>query len=235
MSAVLITGGGKRVGCEIALHLADCGYDIALHYHRSKAEAEAVKKRVEAKGRRCELFHANLAQVDKLAPVVAAAKATFPTLNVLINNASVFERAALLETDEALFDRQMDINFKAPFFLTQAFATQVGQGAVVNLLDTHITTQAASHFAYLLSKKTLANFTHMAALALAPNIRVNGVCLGIVLPSGAHDAAYMQRLAATLPTKKNVSVAEVTAAISQLLTLPVTGQLLFVDGGEHLL
>ncbi len=236
MNAALITGGAKRLGREIALHLAENGYGIALHYNHSKAEAEIVKKEIEAKGRACVLLPADLADTGTLAALVQNAKAALPKLNVLINNASVFDRAGFAETDEALFDRQMDVNFKAPFFLTQAFAKTVTQGHVVNILDTNITNTHGSHFAYLLSKKLLAEFTHMAARALGPAVRVNGVCPGIVLTSGDHDEAYRKKLAETLPLQANATPLDVAKAIVGLLNLPsVTGQILFVDGGQHLL
>jgi pteridine reductase len=235
VSAALVTGGAKRLGRDIALYLADNGFDIALHYNHSHADAEAVKREVEAKGRRCVLFQANLADVDAIAPLMAAAKNAFPKLNVLINSASVFERVAFMETDEAVFNQHMEVNLKAPFFLTQAFAKQVGKGSVVNLLDTHITTQGGSHFAYLLSKKAFAEFTQMAARALAPDVRVNGICLGVVLPSGEHDEIYMKKLATTLPMRTNATPTQVAEVVLHLLNMPVTGQLLFVDGGEHLL
>ncbi len=236
MSAALVTGGAVRVGRKIVLHLAARGYDIALHYHQSHAEAEEVQSAVHATGRACVLLQANLAQMHTCVPLIAAAQAAFPALEVLVNNASVFERAALPETDEALFSRQIDLNFKAPFFLTQAFAERVEQGHVINVLDSNVVTTQGSHCAYLLSKQALAAFTQMAARALGPRVRVNAVCPGVVLPSDVHDAAFMARLSAQLPLGKTASVDDVAAAVVCLLELQgVTGQALFVDGGAHLL
>lgn len=234
--AVIITGGAKRVGAAIAVYFARQGYDIALHYNHSKAEAEAVKKEVEAAGTACQLFACDLADSKALPKLMSDMKAAMPHCVALINNASAFERAPLMETDEALFDRQMDINFKAPFFLTQAFAKNFGAGCVVNIVDTDISKIQCSHFAYLLSKKALADFTLMAARELGPKIRVNGVCPGIMLPSGEWDETYIAQQAQLMPLRATATVEQTVAATRMLIeNTALTGQLLYVDGGKHVL
>lgn len=236
MSAALITGGARRVGREIALALAARGTDIALHYHHSQKDAEDTAKEVRAHGVRCSLLRADLNDQANYAPLIATAHEDFPKLDILINNASIFERGSLMESDGELLARHMRINFEAPFFLTQAFAKQVGAGVVVNMLDTCVTQSKHSHMPYLLSKKALLEFTKMSAVELGPRIRVNGVCPGYVLPSPGFGADYEQRLAARLPMGKIASVADVVKAVQLLVDTPsMTGQCLFVDGGEHLL
>jgi len=234
--AVLITGGARRVGAVLALYFARQGYDVALHYNRSKTDAQKLQKQIKKLGRACELFPLNLKNTKNIPTLMAKVKKAMPYCTVLINNASIFERMEFLKTDEALFDRQMEVNFKAPFFVTQAFAKTFGKSVVINMLDTDIVETRGSHFAYLLSKKTLAEFTRMTARALGPIIRVNGVCPGPVLPSGELDDGYLERLAARIPLKKLAELEHIAVAAYALCENPsITGQFVFVDGGQHLL
>lgn len=236
MPAALVTGAAKRLGREIALHLAREGYDIALHYRTSQAEAEKTAAEIRALGRRCEMFSADLADTKNLAPLVEKARAAFPGLSVLVNSASVFDRGNLLESDEAFYRRQFSINFDAPVFLTRAFAKAAGRGTVVNLLDSRIAADSHPYFFYLLSKKALADFTRMAAAELGPKIRVNGVCPGYVLPPEGWDDHYRATLEKKLPLGKTATAQDVARAAHTLIANEsLTGQLLFIDGGEHLL
>lgn len=234
--AVLITGGARRVGRALCLHFAQQGYDVALHYYSSKKEAEQVKKAVTALGVRCELFQCDLEDTKSIPGLMKKVRAAMPHCAILINNASVFERAPFMETDEALFDRQTTVNYKAPFFMTQAFAKQFKKGCVVNLLDSDIAQTHGSHFAYLLSKKALAEFTVMSAMALGPAIRVNGVCPGYILPSSEEDRRYIARVEKELPLKKHAQVKDVVEAVYWLSQQKaITGQIIFADGGKHVL
>jgi pteridine reductase len=233
--AVLITGGARRIGAAISLYFAEQGYDVALHYHRSK-DASKIKKKIEVMGRKCELFPHDLHKISGIPALMNKVKKTMPHCVALINNASIFERAELMQTDEALLDRQFMVNLKAPFFMTQAFAKHFEKGAVINILDTNIVQTHGSHFAYLLSKKTLADFTVMAARALGPKIRVNGVCPGAILPASAKDKEYTEKLKSVIPLKNHPSPMEVAAAAAWLIEQKhITGQLIFVDGGQHVL
>lgn len=237
--AVIITGGAKRVGAAMAVYFANKNFDIALHYNNSKDEALALQKEIQKIGVTCEIFSHDLSDSKTLTTLIDNIHKKMPHCNVLINNASVFERCEFLETDEALFDRQFAINFKAPFFLTQAFAKKFSKNAgacVINILDTDIAQTQISHFAYLLSKKTLADFTVMAARALGANVRVNGVCPGILLPSNELDEAYMLKLAKTLPLQKTATVEQVVSTVYELCNnSALTGQFLFVDGGQNVI
>jgi len=234
--AIIITGGAKRVGAAMALYFARGGYDIALHYNASEKDAKTVKAKVEKLGAQCVLFPCDLSKTKTLPALMKKIRTTMPNCTALINNASIFERAPFMDTDEALFDRQFAVNFKAPFFLTQAFAKTFGKGCVINLLDTDIVQTQGSHFAYLLSKKTLSEFTEMAARALGPAIRVNGICPGCVLPSDQNEVAYEKKIKALLPLKKNPTVDALAEAALWLVSQPfITGQIIFVDGGQHVL
>ena len=234
--AILITGAAKRVGKAIALHFARTGYDVVLHYHHSQAEAEKVADEIRVLGGACELLQADLADPAQVAPLVTRAYGLFPALSVLVNNASVFDAGKFMESDVALYEKEFRINTQAPIFLTQAFAKYVGSGAVVNMLDTKIVRHKHSHFFYLLSKKTLAEFTKMAAIELAPHVRVNAVCPGFLLPGGGWGEDYQARLEPNLPLQKIATLDEVVKAVYSLTeNKSLTGQCLFVDGGEHLL
>lgn len=234
--AALITGGARRVGAALALALAQDGYDIALHYHTSAKEAEAVQEQVIKLGRRCLLFPQDLRNIAALVDLVRAVKQAFPHLHALINSASIFERGGLMESTEAVFDDHFTINCKSAVFLSQGFARQVEAGVIINLLDTNIRGYGISHFFYLMSKKALADFTRMAAVELAPNIRVNAVCPGTVLPSNGHEAGYMEQLAQRLPLKHTANLDDVCNAVRWLVANPaITGQFIYTDGGQHLL
>jgi pteridine reductase len=234
--AVLITGGAKRVGAVMALYFARQGYDIALHYNRSKVDAQKLQKQIEKLGRRCELFSLDLKNVKGIPALMAKVKKSMPHCTALINNASTFERADFFKTDEALFDRQMNVNFKAPFFLTQAFAKTFKKGSVVNMLDTDILRTRSSHFAYLLSKKAFAEFTMMAARVLGPDIRVNAVAPSVILPSIPGDAEYMNKLKKRLPLRRVPTLEEVAKAAQMLCENEIfIGQILYINGGEHVL
>jgi len=234
--AVLITGGAKRIGAAMARYFAEHGYDIALHYHSSKKEALVLQATLKKQGVTCELFSHDLKNIKGIPALMKKVRAAMPHCVALINNASIFERAEFMKTDEALFDRQFAVNFKAPFFLTQAFAKTFGKGCVVNILDTDIAQTHVSHFTYLLAKKALANFTIMAARALGPTVRVNGVCPGYVLPHSTSDAVGIKKVEKNIPLKKHAAVEEITEAVLWISQQKhVTGQIMYIDGGKHVL
>jgi len=231
----LITGGAKRIGRAIVLLLAQKGYRIALHCHHSLAEAESLAEAIRKENGECHIFAADLnngAEAGRLIPHVFAC---FPDVCVLINNASIFERSRMMETNRDLFDRHFNINFKAPFFLSQEFARRCDQGHIINMLDTKIARTVIEYFAYTLTKKTLFEFTRMAAKELAPRIRVNAVCPGLILPPPGEDEDYLIRCGESIPMRRKGSLENVAAAVSYLLDNDfVTGECLFADGGEHL-
>ena len=234
--AVFITGAAKRVGAVIAGHFAANGYDIALHYQHSEEEALAVQKRIQVLGVECVLFQKDLTHVAALPSLMEQVRKALPRCNALVNNASIFERAGFMETDEALFDRQFAVNFKAPFFLTQSFARTFGEGCVVNLIDSDIASHHISHFAYLLSKKSLAAFTTMAARELGPDVRVNGVCPGCIIPSDQNDTSYEQKMQALIPLKSHPTPQQLAEVVHWLaVQRHITGQLIYVDGGKHVI
>jgi NAD(P)-dependent dehydrogenase (short-subunit alcohol dehydrogenase family) len=233
--AALVTGGAIRLGRAIALALAGAGYDIVLHYGRSAEAAETTAAAIRALGVQCHPAPLDLADVEAIPAYVAAARAAMPNLAVLVNSASAYTQATIGTTTAAIFDQQFSVNLRAPFFLTQAFAAQVEQGHVINIIDNKIAFNQYEYAAYLLAKKTLVEFTRMAALEFAPRIAVNGVAPGVVLPAGTRSAEYVAWRIQGIPLRRQGATDDITGAILYLLgSRFVTGQVLTVDGGEGL-
>jgi len=233
--SALITGGAQRIGRQISLALADQGYIIALHYNASKAEAKSVEKEIKEKKGDCILLQADLNDHRQVEKLVSEAVKGIGTLDLLINNASVFERNTFLDTTQDVFDRHFNINFKAPFFLTRAYARQSGKGHIINILDTKITRMSKYYFSYTLSKKILYEFTRMAAKELAPHIRVNGICPGLIMPAEETNKSMVESLIKKTPLKKKGEIDQIISALDFLLKNDfVTGDVIFVDGGRHL-
>lgn len=233
--AALVTGAAKRIGKAIAIALAKDGFDIALHYGHSKKEAEEASDLIRLYGRRCELFQADLTFTDSVLSLVPKVFESFPHCKILVNNASIFHRISFLETTPENFDNFFNLHVKAPFFLSQQFASYCAVGDIINILDTKVTQNLDAYFSYTLSKKTLYEMTHMAAKALGPEIRVNGVAPGIILPSTESSNEDLKRMSQKLPLKRKGSVEDIVSAVRFLIDHPyLTGECLFVDGGEHL-
>lgn len=235
MKTALVTGGARRIGAGICVHLAGMGYNIALHYLNSRKEAGKTAEAVRNKGVRCELFRADLSRPSNAAKLVDRAADKFGGLSVLVNNASVFRRHGFSETTGKLLEEDMALNFKSPFFATQAFARGSRKGLVINMLDSRVAKNHTMHFSYNISKKCLHHFTLAAANALGPRVRVNAVCPGPVMKEANSDEAVFRKIARQTPLKKTGEVEYVNLAVEYLVKNSfVTGEVLFVDGGQHL-
>lgn len=233
--AALVTGGSKRIGKAICLALAEKGYDIALHYSRSETEAEETAGLIRTHGAQCALYQCDLRDTEAASELIPRVVQTFPNCNCLVNSASVFKRGAFMDSDLGFLDQQMAVNFRAPYLLTRQFARICESGLVVNMLDTKVTRQSTRFFAYTLSKKLLHAFTKMAAAALGPKIRVNGICPGIILPSTETSEQTLEKMIQKLPLQRKGDPEKITRALIYLIENDfVTGECLFVDGGEHL-
>jgi pteridine reductase len=233
--AGIVTGGAIRLGKAIALALATAGYDLAIHYNASAGPADATAAEIRALGVEAHSFQLDLNEVTAIPEFIAQVKAIFPRLNLLVNSASAYTQATTAETTADIFDQQFNVNLRAPFFLTQAFAAQVSQGNVINILDNKIGFNQFEYAAYLLSKKTLAEFTRLAAVEFAPHIRVNGVAPGVVLPAQSRSDEYIQWRLQGIPLRKQGETRHISEAILSLLQNEfITGQILLVDGGESL-
>ena len=233
MKAALVTGGSLRIGADIARSLAERGLDIALHYNSTPPVS--IVEEIRGKGVRCQAYRADFTVSKDVTALVEEVRGDFPGLDILINNASIFERASIKDTGEELLQRHFDINFKAPFLLTRDFTTLTKKGHIINILDTRVTRAGTNYAAYLLSKKSLSALTRMAAMEFAPGIRVNAIAPGLILPPDGEGEAYIEGLAAKLPLRRKGDTEEVVRALNYLMDNEfVTGEILFVDGGEHL-
>jgi NAD(P)-dependent dehydrogenase (short-subunit alcohol dehydrogenase family) len=236
--AALVTGGAKRLGAAMALALADAGFDVAISYSRSEAEAEATAAAIRARGRRAMTLPADLGIEAEVARLVAAATAALGPLGVLVNNASTFERDEWHDASRASWDAHIEPNLRAPFVLMQAFAAalpQPAEGVVINMLDQRVWSLTPHFVSYTVSKAGLWALTQAMALALAPRIRVNAIGPGPALPSPRQTQAQFDRQCASVPLGRGTSPAEVARALVAILALPaMTGQMIALDGGQHL-
>ena len=232
---VLITGGAKRIGRIIALNLAKKGYDIAIHYNTSTKEALKLQKEIADLGIKSAIFCYDLNQ-NCYSDLIDAVIKEFSKIDILINNASIFEPTSFLQTNLDLFDRHFNINLKAPFFLTQHFAKKQKSGLIINFLDSRITKTSKNYFSYLLTKKSLDDFTKMAAKELGPDIRVNSIAPGITeFSEDIDNQIYLTQLLDSLPLKEIINKSQINKAVEIILENEfMTGQNIFIDAGGSL-
>lgn len=234
---VLVTGGAQRIGRSISLAVARAGANVAVHYWRSQGEAESVGAEIEALGRKALLVQADLEQplqVRRLIPHILKQGQLFG----LVNNAAVFEKLDWKSSSLGAWNRHLMINLTAPFLLSQAFAQalQPGEeGRIINLVDWRALRPGPDHLPYTISKSALAALTCSMAVALAPRITVNGLALGAILPpsDGGGDPNILDKI----PSGRWANLEEVDQALIFLLNGPayITGEILHIDGGRHLL
>lgn len=234
--AALVTGGGKRIGKAICLELARAGFDIVIHYRGSKDAAEAAAEDVRALGRRAVTVQGDLSNEAEVRGIVPAAVAAVGPLAVLVNNASVFEDDRVGDLTRDSWDAHIETNLRAPIVLSEAFAAQAPDGGcIVNLLDQRVLKPDPRFFSYALSRNGLWWTTRTMAQALAPRLRVNGVGPGPTLPSIHQSADDFAAEAAAVPLQKAGSPEAVATAVRWLVEADlVTGQMIAVDGGQHL-
>lgn len=236
--AALVTGGAHRIGRAIALALADDGWAVAIHCNHSHEAAEQVAVQIRTAGGRAAVVRADLAREADSQKLVAQAADAVGPLTCLINNASLFERDEALDVTRPSWDAHMETNLRAPFVLIQDLARQLPEGAsgvVVNILDQRVHNLTPHFISYTLSKAGLWVLTQTLALALAPRIRVNAVGPGPVLPSKRQTAAQFSRQTENTPLGRGASPEEICAAVRFILAAPaMTGQMITLDGGQHL-
>jgi NAD(P)-dependent dehydrogenase (short-subunit alcohol dehydrogenase family) len=232
--AALVTGGAIRVGRAIALRLAREGYDIVLHHHKSRDAAQETAEAVRALGRQCWLLPHDLEDVEGIQDYMAEVLKSAPHLSLLVNSASIFEPGRYGSMSQEDYQRHMAINLDAPVFLTQAFALAPKAACVVNIADSFARRDQTSFFAYLLSKKSLLDFTRMAAAALAPKVRVNAISPGSMLPAPGFGEDYLAAKRETLPLKALPTPEEVAETVCFIAaTRGMTGEVIHIDGGEQ--
>ena len=235
-NTVLITGGARRLGKIMALAAAKAGADVVLHHAHSPTEAQSTAEQIRALGRKAWLLEADLADPHQVQNLIEKAFEAAP-LTVLINNAAIFKEIDLEATSLGDWNEHLQINLTAPFLLSQAFASrfsQVSTGRIVNILDWRALRPGKDHFPYTISKAALASLTQSMARSLAPRITVNGIALGAILPPQGED--FSQKLISNVPMKRWANLDELETLITFLLTAPpyITGEIIHLDGGRHL-
>jgi pteridine reductase len=233
----LITGAAKRVGKAMALHLASQGWNIAIHYNTSESEARLFCDELTRAypNQQFEIFKADLNLPDEVEMVIPRVVQKMFGIGLLINNASLFEPSKLSKTSTEFLDRQMNVNFKAPFILSRNFAQTFRNGIIINFVDTRIVTNQSNFAAYSISKKALWEMTKMAALEFGPHIRVNAIAPGLTLPPEEKGDDYLLKLAEKIVMKRPGGLEPILKSLDYILNNDyLTGQLLYRDGGENL-
>jgi len=232
----LITGGSDRIGKAVAIHLAKQGYHLVLHYNSAKEKAENLQMHIESTYKvKVELLQINFLKENDFDRIFEDFKRKSITIEVLVNCASDFIPSSFNEQGSELFVKEMTINLKIPYLLTKAFARVFGKGNIINFVDTKVAKNKTVHLDYILSKKLLKDFTKISAVELAPKIRVNAIAPGLILPPEGKDESYLLNLAKDIPLKTIGNLDEILKAFQFILdSYFFTGQILYIDGGEHL-
>ncbi|WP_170333134.1 SDR family oxidoreductase [Ruegeria arenilitoris] len=248
MTRALVTGAGIRLGRAMALYLARRGYDVAVHYATSEQPAQETVAEVQALGRTAMALQADLldeTQVSALLP--RAVEALGGPITCLVNNASIFEYDNIRTATRQSWDRHMDSNLRAPFVLTQAMAEQglmpetdeagepVATGLIVNMVDMRVRKLTPEFMSYTIAKMGLWALTRTAAQALTPAIRVNAIGPGPTIQGHRQSEDHFKAQRANTVLERGSNPSDITAALGYFLDAhAVTGQLLCVDGGQHL-
>lgn len=249
IGAALVTGGGKRLGRAMALYLAERGLDVAVHYNSSAEAAEEVAGDIRALGRKVAIVQADLTVESEMQALVpAAADAVGQPLTVLVNSASIFEHDNIETATRDSWDRHIESNLRAPFVLTQKFAAQApepeiggywneptARALVVNMVDQRVRKLTPEFMTYTIAKMGLWAFTQTAAQALAPKVRVNAIGPGPTMQGVRQSEQHFANQREATIMNRGADPSDITHALGYFLDAPaVTGQLLCIDGGQHL-
>lgn len=234
----LVTGAGDRIGAAIARALAREGYAVAVHYRSDGDGARRVRDEVTGAGGRAAVVKADLGKRGQRASLIAKAAKLFGPLTLLVNNASVFDPDSARDVDEVLWDQHFTIHAEVPVFLSRDFAAQLPaetDGNIVNIIDERVLHPSPAYFSYMLSKSVLWTATRTMAQTFAPAIRVNAIGPGPVLPHSRQDQAAFDRQVEALPLRRNAGPEAIADGVITLVRTPsLTGQMLALDGGQHL-
>lgn len=233
---VFITGAGRRIGRQLALASANAGASVAIHYGHSAAKAEQVAQEIQKLNGKVDLVQADFSKPEEALEKVQSYFGKKKNLFALVNNAAIFEPVKFVDTTLSSWHKHMDINLTVPFLLCQAFAKALaGQpGRVINILDWRALRPGVDHFPYTISKAALASMTQSLARILAPDIQVNGLALGAILPPS--DGNTSPDIIKDVPSGRWAEMEELHETFTFLLTAPdyITGEILHLDGGRHL-
>ena len=232
----LITGAAKRIGRQLALTAASAGSDVIIHHAESPVEAEQLSNEITTLGRKAWILQYdfnNLADIESFLQQAFS----FSKVDFLVNNAAIFEPLNMQSTTLSAWQKHFNINLTVPFLLSQAFATHLKEkdkGRIVNILDWRALRPGLEHFPYTISKAALASMTQAMARALAPNILVNGIAFGAILPPA--EEKMPEIILKNVPINRFATLEEVSQTLLFLLDGPeyITGEILHLDGGRHL-
>jgi NAD(P)-dependent dehydrogenase (short-subunit alcohol dehydrogenase family) len=233
---ILITGAALRIGRSLSLAVAKAGGDVVIHYHNSEDDAHSLQEQIRAMGKAAYLLQADLEDPLQVQSLISKA-AEHRLLYALVNNAAIFESYTWEDTTQETWQRHMKVNLDAPFLLSQSFARQVppdGNGRIVNMLDWRALRPTIDHLPYSISKAALSMLTKSLAISLAPRITVNGLALGAVLTprQGSAPPDILKKI----PAGRWGKLDEVNQALIFLLddSAYITGEIIHIDGGRHL-
>jgi NAD(P)-dependent dehydrogenase (short-subunit alcohol dehydrogenase family) len=231
----LVTGGPRRIGRELVRACATAGYDVAVHCRREDDDARAAVAEVRALGREAAAFACDLADEGAVSGLIASVVAALGPVTLLVNCASLFRNDAFHQLERNSWDEHLDINLRAPLVLSRDMAAQGLPGQIVHILDQRVLAPGPDYFSYTLSKAALWSATRMMAIELAPRIRVNAIGPGPVLANPDQSPADFEAEAASTPLGRAVDPADIGRALTYLIgAASVTGQMIAVDGGQHL-
>jgi pteridine reductase len=233
----LVTGGAVRLGRALSLALGRSGVHLAVHYHSSASDAESVLMQLRECGVRAEGIQTDLSAPDAAQSVMGKVLDMFGRVDILVNSAAIFLPGTWRDTTEADWDTQFAINLRTPFFIAQAFARALGdqRGHIINIADWRATRPGVGHMAYTFTKAALVAMTQSLALAMAPNIQVNAIAPGAVLPPPGKGVEYLDAMARQVPLRRHGAPEDVAEAMLYLLRSDfTTGELLYVTGGQQL-
>jgi NAD(P)-dependent dehydrogenase (short-subunit alcohol dehydrogenase family) len=235
----LITGAGVRLGRAFAIGLAAAGCDVVIHYNSSAGPAEETAAMASEVGAKALTLQANLTDLEETKNLMGQAIDSLGRLDILINNASIFDPQGAKETTASIWQRNIDVNLRAAVLLTQSLGNHLGdgEGDVINLLDWRAFRPGDDHFAYTIAKAGLAAATRSLARAYAPNLRVNGLALGAILPPPEADGERDDTIIKNVPAGRWGTVDETVNALLFLVGGPryITGEIIHLDGGRHLI
>jgi pteridine reductase len=234
---VLLTGGARRIGRHIALSLAQAGYDIVLHYGHSDQEAIETGDKIQKYGRSVQLIKIDLFKSENIEKELSKLSTDLELFG-LINNAAIFQPIEFSETTLENWNEHIRVNLTAPFLLSKWFFSRLKpetKGRIINILDWRGLRPRKDHFPYTISKAALASMTEALAVSMAPRVAVNGIAFGAILPPS--DGAPVEKMLKNVPAARIASLDEVTQTIRFLLEGPeyITGEIIHLDGGRHLI
>ena len=231
----LVTGGAKRLGAAVVRALAAEGVHCVIHYRSSQSEAKALAKEIGSAGVKAFTVQGDLAEPANARTIWTEAVAAAGPIDILINSASIFPEGGLDSLDEGTLTKNVNVNALSPFHLSQCIAEAERPGVIINFIDTMVRDYDKKHVPYHLSKKMLHDLTRMMAVEYAPNIRVNAVAPGLVLPPEGKDESYLEGLKDSNLLQSYGCAEQIAHAVLFLLTNTfVTGQTIYIDGGRNL-